>query len=271
VKHSALGSVLALAAATAWGQAHIAKLLEKQQLINSGRQSFVRNCSGCHGLNADGLGPASAMLSPKPRNLVEGSFKFRSTPSGTYPTTEDLLRTLDQGVLGTSMPSFRLMPSGEKSALVAYIKSLRSDWLQMQGSAYAIPDPPTEIFGSKETLLASAFRGRKLFTEACQTCHGARALGDGEGAEGLLDGEGQPIKPADFTRAYAKSGRAIRDVYKAILTGLDGSPMPSFADVYAEPQRWDLVAYVLLRRGQGAGLYPAELDLTLDQPAPKGR
>ncbi len=240
-------------------------------MVRSGRESFVRNCSGCHGMNADGLGPAAPMLSPRPRNLVEGSFKFRSTSTGTYPTVDDLLRTLDQGVLGTSMPSFRLMPLPEKLAVIAYIKSLRSDWTEMQGSSYPISDPPEAIFAKKETLLASAVQGHKLYVEACMTCHGVRGLGDGEGAEGLVDGEGQPIKPMNFLRAYIKSGRSIKDIYKAITTGLDGSPMPAFADVYTDAQRWDLVAYVLVRRGQGSGVYPADLDLSLVEAAPQGR
>jgi cytochrome c oxidase cbb3-type subunit 2 len=208
------------------------------------------------------------MLDPRPRNLVSGSFKFRSTPSGSLPTAEDLLRTIDQGVLGTSMPSFRLMPANEKLALVSYIQSLRADWAELQGRSIALPDPPEEIFRKKATLLASAMRGRQLFMDACQTCHGDRGLGDGPGAEGLIDGEERIIRPADFTRPFLKSGARVKDIYKVVSTGLDGTPMPSFAETYTEAQRWDLVAFVLVRRGQGAGLYPADLDLQLGGTAP---
>ncbi|MBS1983148.1 MAG: cytochrome c [Bdellovibrionales bacterium] len=235
--------------------------MTQQQLIEAGRESFVHNCSGCHGMDAQGAGPAAVMLNPRPRNLVAGSFKFRSTPTGTLPTSDDLMRTLDQGVLGTSMPSFRLISNQEKQALVAYIKSLRPTWSQEQGDSYAIPSPPKEIFSKKETLLASAARGRETFLQGCQTCHGDTGLGDGPSVEGLMDAENMPIRPANFTRPYIKSGRTARDVFKAITTGLDGTPMPSFADVYTPEQRWDLVAYVLYRRGQGAGIYSADLSL----------
>ena len=47
-------------------------------------------CVGCHGANGDGKGPAADMLIVKPRDFTKGIFKFRSTPSGTLPTDEDL-------------------------------------------------------------------------------------------------------------------------------------------------------------------------------------
>ncbi len=266
---------MALLAATAAGlstaRAELAQHLSLQQRIRSGRDVFVHNCSGCHGMDADGNGVAAPLLSPRPRNLVAGSFKFRTTPSGSMPSLEDLVRTIDQGVLGTSMPSFRLMPEAEKYALAEYIRSLRPDWNDLVGRAASIPDAPSEIFGKKETLLASAQRGYKNFMEACQTCHGDRGLGDGAGAEGLTDGENQPIRPANLTKAFFKSGRRTKDIFKILTTGLDGTPMPSFADVFTEAQRWDIVAYVMVRRGQGAGIYPADLDLQFGASQPKAR
>lgn len=261
-------SLLFLTAASA-SHAEFAQRLSQQQRLRAGREIFVRNCTGCHGMDADGNGAAAPMLSPRPRNLVSGSFKFRTTPSGSMPTLEDLVRTIDQGVPGSSMPSFRLLPEAEKYALAEYIRSLRPDWNDLVGRAYSIPDSPVEIFGKKETLLASAQRGYKHFMEACQTCHGDRGLGNGPGAEGLTDGEGQPIRPANLTSPFFKSGRRAKDVFKILTTGLDGSPMPSFADVFTEAQRWDIVAYVMVRRGQGAGIYPADLDLKLSPNATK--
>lgn len=256
-------------AAASWriGAAPLVQHFSLQQRIQAGRETFVRNCSGCHGMNADGQGAAAPMLSPRPRNLVSGSFKFRTTPSGSMPTLDDLVRTIDLGVPGTSMPSFRLLSQTEKYALAEYIRSLRGDWNDLVGRSYSIPDVPPEIFAKKETLLASAARGHKLFLEGCQTCHGDRGLGDGPGAQGLTDGEEQPIRPANLTKPFFKSGRRIKDIYKILSTGLDGTPMPSFADVFTEDQRWDIVAYVVLRRGQGAGLYPENLDLQLTVPA----
>lgn len=135
----------------------MAQFLASQQLIESGQKSFLKNCMGCHGVEAKGDGVASVMLKPKPRNLVSGSFKFRSTSLGEYPTTNDLLRVIDQGVLGTSMPGFPLLSSSEKYALVAYVKSLRKDWPLKDPATLKIPMAPQEIFTNKTLFLASAF------------------------------------------------------------------------------------------------------------------
>jgi cytochrome c len=183
------------------------------------------------------------MLDPKPRNLVSGAFKFRSTSLGTLPTTEDLIRVIEQGVLGASMPGFPLLSSQEKYALVAFMKSLRPDWKANEGKAHTFPQVPLKIYQNKTLFLASAFRGSTLYQEGCATCHGVQGLGDGEGGQGLVDADNQPIKPANLSAPYFKSGRRVQDIYKAIFTGLDGTPMPAFEGVYDEAQMWDLVSY----------------------------
>ncbi len=162
------------------------------------------------------------------------------------------------------MPGFKDLAEQEKLGLALYIKSLRPDWAASEGRSITIPLPPEEIFKSKVTLLTSAYRGEKLFKEACLSCHGDNGLGDGASAVGLTDGEGQPIKPANLTKAFIKGGRSASDVFRTISTGLDGSPMPAFLDAYTEAQRWDLVAYVFYLRGKGQGIYGPK-DLLLEK------
>ena len=59
------------------------------------------------------------------------------------------------------------------------------------------------------------------------------------------------IKPRDFSDASQFVGASDpRGVYQTFTTGLDGTPMPSFADFLQEDQRWQLVWYVMsLRTG----------------------
>ena len=52
-------------------------------------QLFNRHCAACHGPKGDGQGPAAYLLSPKPRDFTSGTYKFRSTPSGSPPTDGD--------------------------------------------------------------------------------------------------------------------------------------------------------------------------------------
>ena len=129
--------------------------------------------------------------------------------------------------------------------------------------ALAIPDAPAEIFSDPQgaVFLASALSGQALFKEACLTCHGEGGTGKGPQSEGLVDAEGDPIVPRDLSRAYIKSGRSARDVYKAIATGLDGTPMPAFAEIYPPEKIWKLVSYVFFLRAQGNGDFPREEEL----------
>jgi mono/diheme cytochrome c family protein len=53
-----------------------------------------------------------------------GVFKFKSTEAAAKPTNEDLTRILHNGIPGTSMPSFSLLPRPEVDALVEYVKYL---------------------------------------------------------------------------------------------------------------------------------------------------
>ena len=41
-----------------------------------------------------------------------------------------------------------------------------------------------------------------------------------------------------------KRGRLIR-LYRVILHGIDGTPMPGYAEATTESQRWELVAFIL--------------------------
>jgi mono/diheme cytochrome c family protein len=245
----------------AHAQDSMPQFLASQQLVESGRVIFQQNCSGCHGVDAKGEGPAALMLDPKPRNLVSGAYKFRSTSLGSLPTTEDLIRTIEQGVPGSSMPGFPLMSTQEKYALVAFIKSLRSDWKKNEGRALLIPEAPAETFRNRTLFLASAFKGQKLYLEACISCHGDDGRGDGPSAADLVDSDNNPLPPADLGRHFIKSGRRVQDIYKAIYTGLDGTPMPAFEGVYDEGAIWNIVAYVMFLRGRESKIYAATLQL----------
>ena len=155
------------------------------------------------------------------------------------------------------MPSFRLVSEVEKMALVTYIKSLRPDWNEREAekNSLSFPPLPREMFSTKAQLLEAAAKGRKHYVEACQSCHGDEGKGNGESSSGLTDETGAPILPANLRQRFIKSGKRAQDVFKALSTGLDGTPMPGFADSYSEAQRWELVAYIFYLRGRGAGIY----------------
>jgi len=85
---------------------------------------YRRHCVHCHGINGDGRGPTARFLNPYPRDYRPGIYKFKSTYNASKPTDEDLHRVLINGVPGTGMPSFSLLPGSEVESLVEYVKYL---------------------------------------------------------------------------------------------------------------------------------------------------
>lgn len=231
-----------------------------QGMIKHGKEIYLQRCSGCHGVKGDGKGEAAAFLDPKPRDFTTGVFKFRSTPLGSLPTDEDLMRTLSKGLNGTSMPSFHLVPEVSRLALVQYIKTFSNVWKDSdnyKGSLGGAP-MPLEAFKNHKDFIAKAQNGRAIYIENCLTCHGKQGHGDGEGGVDLEDDWGQPIKPANLTKKSIKTGHSVEDIYRVILTGIGGTPMPSFYETIPTDKMWDLAAYVLYLRGKAAGLYKGE-------------
>jgi mono/diheme cytochrome c family protein len=89
-----------------------------------GSQLYRRHCLHCHGLTGDGHGPTAPWVNPHPRDYRRGIFKYSSSSQDTgerKPRRQDLKRTLQDGIEGTSMPSFRLLPDNELEALVSYV------------------------------------------------------------------------------------------------------------------------------------------------------
>jgi cytochrome c oxidase cbb3-type subunit I/II len=213
---------------------------QTDEQVVRGRAVYERRCVGCHGVKGDGNGPAATFLNPRPRNFTLGAFKFRSTPSGSLPTDGDLYRTLTRGVRWTAMPTWHELPEKDRMSVITYIKTLSTRWKEEK------PEPPIPIGDPPKATPDVLARGKDLYAQAkCWQCHGNGGKGDGPSADDLKDDLGFKIRPADFTRGQFKGGGDVRDIFRAMTTGLDGTPMPSFADSMKEDERWAISYYVL--------------------------
>jgi len=209
------------------------------EAVERGRAVHMEQCVSCHGVQGDGRGEAAASLNPPPRNFTTGVYKFRSTMSGQLPTDDDLFRTITIGIVGTSMDRYAALPERDRRALVAYLKSLSPRFVQEETGA-PIPFPPPRPLTPE-----SAARGRALYERMqCAVCHGDGARGDGPLAADLNDTDGLPIRPADLARWKLKGGPAPESVYRSVMTGLDGTPMPSYGDSLTPDEAWDLALYI---------------------------
>ncbi len=179
------------------------------------RGLYRKHCVQCHGITGDGAGAAASLLAPYPRDFRRGTFKFKSTSIGTKPNKADLVRILERGIPGSSMPSFaplrnRVEFENDIEALVEYVvylsirgeverrliqalvenenleqsevlsiaRRVAESW-QGTGDPLSIPIVPN-LEG--EALAQSVERGKQLFKSektACNKCHGEDARGDG--------------------------------------------------------------------------------------------
>jgi cytochrome c oxidase cbb3-type subunit 2 len=247
---ASLPIAVALLALAAHGKAEA----QRGELRREGRAVYARYCAGCHGVSGDGQGPAAEMLLVKPRDFTKGIFKFRSTPSGTLPTDEDLYKVISRGVYRTSMPEWSLLSERQRLALVEVVKSFYPEWEKRgAGTPIHVPPPPDSL-GARESVA----RGRELYDMlGCASCHGESGRGDGPSAATLTpDIWGNAQKPFDFTQGRLKSGPTPQDVYRTFMTGVGGTAMPSYFDIFSEPDdesifagdAWNLVSYILSLR-----------------------
>ena len=223
-------------------------------LIERGKKVYQRMCMGCHGPGGDGSGFEARLLSIKPPDLTRGIFKFRTTPTGELPTDEDLYHTITRGIFRSSMPHHTLTSEEDRRALVEYVKTFYKKW-QTETSQNPIPapDPPGDL-GSPE----SEARGHELYELLqCWACHGGAGKANGPAALSLApDTWNRPQVPFDFTRGGLKGGSGVKDVYRTFMTGLNGTAMDSYGDLFLNPDgkvirendAWHLVSYILTLR-----------------------
>jgi mono/diheme cytochrome c family protein len=218
-------------------ESHVGKLSGNAK---RGKALYVRYCIFCHGPNGDGQGESAPYLDPKPRDFTKALFKCRSTPSGTLPLDSDLYDTISRGVHASGMPSWEPLLRQERVDLVAYIKTFSSAFEEEK------PGAPVEIPAEPPNSAESIQRGSEVFQSMnCWSCHGKDGRGHGPSAATLTDSKGYPITPFDFTSGSRfKCGESDRDMFRDLVTGLDGTPMPSFAAATTADQRWDVVHYI---------------------------
>jgi mono/diheme cytochrome c family protein len=222
-----------------------------------GRDVYQRQCQGCHGVTGDGQGPAAQYLNPPPRDYRLGRFKFTSTPRGSKPRREDLARIIRSGAKGTSMPSFRWMPQEDVDAVIDYVVLLSSrgelEYRLMRISEQELGEDDIDLFLVAENAVDRHEAGKCRITD-CSAAHGANAQlarvdrgwgtrvraaqllqrhgpdGRGNKAQDVgKDDWGRVAYAADLTAGTLHGGRRPVDIYRRIYSGINGTPMPAFA------------------------------------------
>ena len=204
------------------------------------KMDYRRYCVGCHGEEGDGEGENAPWLDPKPRNFTLGQFKCRSTPTGTLPTDEDLFNTIARGLDTSVMPPWNTFTKQQRADLVAYVKHFSARWTNEKAG------PPIPVPPEPEVTADRIKAGQAVFQKLeCWKCHGVEGRANGPSADTLTDDQNRPIKAFNFHDGERfKCGASDSDLYKIFMTGLDGTPMPSFSDNVKPEEAWELVFYL---------------------------
>jgi mono/diheme cytochrome c family protein len=207
--------------------------------VTAGRPLYGRYCAACHGDTGDGLGEAAGELKTRPRDFRRGEYKFRSTKSGALPTEDDIFRTISAGIPGSDMPAWKnILSAAERRTLARYVTTFSVRFL------YTPPPPPLVIPPETADGEASVARGKMIYLRLqCGQCHGSDGRAQGISKK-MLDDWGEPIDATDLTRGIYKAGKRSEDLYRTLVTGLSGTPMPSFSDLITPDETWDLVHYL---------------------------
>ena len=88
------------------------------ELLARGKAIFAQTCATCHGTEGKGDGPGGKGLNPPPRNFTANA----SWKNG--PRIEDIYKTLEQGIKGSSMVSYNYLSKKDRMALIHYVQSL---------------------------------------------------------------------------------------------------------------------------------------------------
>ncbi len=236
----ALGVVCAMVFWCASGRAQAPGLGTEAQR-EAGQRVYQHNCAQCHGDNGDGNGDAKNFFRPTPRDFTYGLFKIRTTPSGALPSDDDLKKVIREGMPYTGMPAWPGLGDDELANVVYYLKTFAAVFADADAVTPPIQVPKAPRFSDE-----SAQAGRKIYQDnKCADCHGNAGRGDGKSSPTLKNDWNESIRPADLTQRWTFRGGASReDIYRTFTTGLNGTPMPSYADLITEEDRWHLVDYV---------------------------
>ena len=206
----------------------------------AGRAVYEQKCLLCHGEQGDGKGPGAELLSPRPRDFTKGLYKVRTTASRT-PSDQDLFKVITDGMPGTSMPGWAVLPERDRWNLVAYLKTFAADVFKEAPTKLELPK---DVASSAESIE----RGKEMFEAIeCHKCHGNEGRADGPSRDELKDEWGHPIAPANLAKRWTFRGGGSRtDIATRIANGVLGTPMPAFLDSVEKPEDiWHLTNYIL--------------------------
>ncbi len=226
-----------------------------------GKRLYELHCAGCHGAKGDGQGIAARFLYPRPRDFQSGRYRLVSSSNGV-PTPADLDAVLVRGMPGSSMPPWPKLSDSERRAVVDYLLDFRKVAIRDREKADAedageefdeaatdslikdltTPGEEVPVAVIVPEIKANLAHGKEVYAKGCASCHGKDGKGDGQ--EKMIDAEGYPTRPRDLTLGIYKGSPSYDSVYRRVLAGMPGTPMPASPKLTAN-EVGEVTRYVL--------------------------
>ena len=129
--------------------------------------------------------------------------------------------------------------TGMIAGFVMLHAGLAAETIPSQGavlSQYAAAVPPMDVENPMPPTEESLSRGRVIYQQHCQVCHGDQGRGDGPAVASLRP------PPADL--AYHVYQHPDGQFFAWFTRGIPGTAMPSFAATLSEEDRWHVLNYI---------------------------
>lgn len=256
--------------------------LPPAEFIEAGKRVYFTKCVWCHGVDGAGDGPAADRLWPRPRNFNQGTFKIRHTASGELPLFDytkpiqgqnDLFETVTHGLPGSAMPSWEgILAEEQRLQVLSFVttqlvKDRKFDDKATETQTILQLDSIKLVSPSKESIEKGA---QLVVDKKCIECHGVNGRGDGN-AFNLKDDWGFAIQPADWHKCWNFRGSRqdpynVKNIFRTFSTGVNGTPMPSFADSTTIEERWHIANFVQSLCERDTKGEPLGIDPLTDKP-----
>ncbi|HEX7629307.1 MAG TPA: cytochrome c [Candidatus Methylomirabilis sp.] len=214
-------------------------LTPNPELMARGKALYGQTCAPCHGTGGKGDGPAGKTLNPAPRNFTANL----GWKNGTR--LEDVYRTLDEGIRGSSMASYNYLSKKDRMALAHVVQSLGA-------FGHGVNDPQAiaaleKLFASTGEVIPNRIPLRLAVDRLVQEFQAAPALKDRDASPILQEAILDPTRAAQTLAGIPGWQTSERALAKALLPGL---PANGFAPAVAgySPARWKELRTGLLGR-----------------------